>query len=286
MDSEDTINRCKCSTNITCKFCSIESMQYNLCDNCNTEIGYYPKKNDTNNIGKYINCYNNDTISDDYYLNLTTGYYELFYPNYIQKIDNKIIFNKLNSLIKEYSNEINTQDNSCENNYIEKKGNNNYNIILFKNDNKCTESEIPKKQPIIEFGECYDEIKKENNIENEELIVSKIEIKENLNSEKISLYSFYDPSTGERLNSSSCENHTIIIKEDFSEKLHLIKDKNEEFLLNLIDQEINIFNRSNDFYKDLCYHYKSPNNKDIPLKVRISEFYPNFTLYESGCDYI
>ena len=31
------------------------------------------------------------------------------------------------------------------------------------------------------------------------------------------------------------------------------------------DQRINVFNLSDKFYTDICKHYKSPNNKDIPL---------------------
>ena len=34
----------------------------------------------------------------------------------------------------------------------------------------------------------------------------------------------------------------------------------------------------------MCFHYDSPNGKDIPLKVRISEFFPNITLCDEGCE--
>ena len=70
------INRCKCSSNIACEFCSLESREKNLCITCNNELGYYPKKDDPKNNGSFINCYNDNTISDGYYLNKTSNLYE------------------------------------------------------------------------------------------------------------------------------------------------------------------------------------------------------------------
>ena len=73
------IQTAECSTNIACKFCSIESNNYNLCESCNIEKGYYPLKNDTNNYGIFINCYNDITIYNGYYLNEESKQYEKCY---------------------------------------------------------------------------------------------------------------------------------------------------------------------------------------------------------------
>jgi len=51
----------------------------------------------------------------------------------------------------------------------------------------------------------------------------------------------------------------------------------------LSQQNIDIFNLSNKFFNDICYHFESPNGKDIPLKERIHIFYPNITLCDNGC---
>ena len=51
----------------------------------------------------------------------------------------------------------------------------------------------------------------------------------------------------------------------------------------LTDQNIDIFNKTHDFYTDICFHFDSPIDKDIALKDRISIFYPNVTLCENGC---
>ena len=51
----------------------------------------------------------------------------------------------------------------------------------------------------------------------------------------------------------------------------------------LTNQDIDIFNSSDEFYTDICYHFESPNGKDVPLADRIHSFYPNVTLCESNC---
>ena len=75
---DNSINKCKCATNITCQSCSKESKKNNLCDTCNIEKGYYPKEDDNNNFGQFINCYNEDSIygvcSFYYYLNNSKYY--------------------------------------------------------------------------------------------------------------------------------------------------------------------------------------------------------------------
>ena len=60
------------------------------------------------------------------------------------------------------------------------------------------------------------------------------------------------------------------------------KGKKEDILF-LAKQGIDVFNLSDRFYNDLCYFYKSPNNKDICMKDRISYFFPNISLCEPGC---
>ena len=63
-----------------------------------------------------------------------------------------------------------------------------------------------------------------------------------------------------------------------------VDEKKEEFIIYLTNQGINVFNLSDKFYNDLCYHFDSPNGKDVPMKDRIQAFYPNITLCDKGCD--
>ena len=60
-------------------------------------------------------------------------------------------------------------------------------------------------------------------------------------------------------------------KKNIKEKIK--NTENIESLEELTKQGIDIFNPENDFYTDLCFHFKSPiNGKDIPVKDRIKLF--------------
>ena len=46
-----------------------------------------------------------------------------------------------------------------------------------------------------------------------------------------------------------------------------------------------IFDTSNDFYTDICFHFNSPNGKDAVLQDRLKLYFPNITLCDPGCLY-
>ena len=54
-ENNNTINNSKCELD-KYLICSPEALNKSLCTKCNTN--YYPKENDSLNIGEYINCYN------------------------------------------------------------------------------------------------------------------------------------------------------------------------------------------------------------------------------------
>ena len=160
--------------------------------------------------------------------------------------------------------------------------NNLYSILLYK-DSSCV-SELNINMPKIDFGNCYSKIQKNlSPPTNDKIIISIIE-KLNGNKKSSISYSFYHPETGEKINSESiCKDEEVIIKESVLSQLNNSKvDINSIFYL--AGQEINIFNISDDFYTDLCYHFESPNGKDVPLKDRILAFFPNITLCDEGCE--
>ena len=76
---DEDIKVCRCSKDNKCEICSEETIQLNKCLTCNNEEGYYPKYNDTNNILFFVDCYNNETISEGYYLNGELKIYEPCY---------------------------------------------------------------------------------------------------------------------------------------------------------------------------------------------------------------
>ena len=79
-----------------------------------------------------------------------------------------------------------------------------------------------------------------------------------------------------------CIDEPIFVEENLLAKINNTNiDINSLYFLT--NQNINVFNLSSAFYKDICYHFDSPINKDITLKDRIKLYYPNVTLCESGC---
>ena len=156
-----------------------------------------------------------------------------------------------------------------------------YSILLYKEPN-CIE-DLKVKMPKVDFGSCY--IKVQNSLDssiNDKIIIALIE-KSNGNKPSTTSYSFYHPKTGEKLEAEEiCRNEQIVIKKNVLSQLNNTEvDLNS--ILFLAKQDIDIFNRSDEFYTDICYHFESPNGKDVPLADRIHTFYPNVTLCEPSC---
>ena len=70
IDPIDSVEKCKCTANETCFYCTEESNQKNLCVSCNTLKGYYPKSDDEPREDNFINCYKDPEgyfLKDDKY---------------------------------------------------------------------------------------------------------------------------------------------------------------------------------------------------------------------------
>ena len=135
--------------------------------------------------------------------------------------------------------------------------------------------------PKVDFGDCYTRVKSAYNLTQDLIIVIAEKLSQNNPSTS---YSFFHPKTGEKLNADIlCKDEVITIEENILNFLNE-NDTNYELMLFLTKQNINIFNISDEFYTDICFEFESPLNKDIPLKDRISTFYPNITLCDSGCE--
>ena len=162
------------------------------------------------------------------------------------------------------------------NNQIIKYVNDEYSLVIYKN-SSCIKK-LSLKIPEIDFGDCYEKVRKEYNI-TEDLVIAILEKNVKAGS-SITSYSLFNPLTGEKLNTSEiCKNETIIMKENVLE----ISGVNSSLISFFASQGINVFNLSDRFYMDICFHYKSPNEKDIPLRLRISIFFPNISLCDVGC---
>ena len=161
-------------------------------------------------------------------------------------------------------------------NHISKYNSLNFTMILYKNSSCIDELKLDITK--IEYNSCIEQLKKDNNIsESQNLIIAVIDIERGDN--PITTFGFFNPDTGEKLDAvKSCSEKSLLMYENI---MHLL---NEPLSLQLLkEQQIDIFNLSNEFYTDICFHFDSPNGKDATLQDRIKTFYPNITLCDEGC---
>ena len=158
--------------------------------------------------------------------------------------------------------------------------NNQYSILLYK-DSNCIE-ELNINMPKVDFKACYKKVQGSIKPLNDKLIIGLVE-KLNLNQKSKTTYFFYHPKTGVKLDAETiCKDDEVIVKESVINQLNN-SNVNLDTAVFLTEQNINIFDKFDEFYTDICYHYESPNGKDIPLKERIKIYYPNITLCDAGC---
>ena len=156
-----------------------------------------------------------------------------------------------------------------------------YNIVIYK-DVDCIEK-LSIKVPKIDFGSCY--LKVQENLSpptKNKIVVSLIE-KLSSGKKATTSYFFYHPDTGEKIDADTiCKDEEIVVKESVISQLNHSKVDLESALF-LSDQDVDIFDLNSRFYTDICYEFKSPNGKDIPVKERIHIFFPNISLCDAGC---
>ena len=192
-------------------------------------------------------------------------------------INENITFNEVEKLVTKYSYEFNYTDSHVT---LYKDGD--YTITIYI-DNKCI-FELELGIPEIDFGYCYEKVKNQNSINNRELIIAIIDKIESPNNRKVIKYGMFNPLTGEHLDSDTiCEEDKITFTESIEDKL-LDAKMDLQALQELMNEGIDVFNLSSPFYNDVCFEYNS--KKDIALKDRILEYFPNITLCEEGCDLI
>ena len=156
----------------------------------------------------------------------------------------------------------------------------NYTITIYKTV-ECLK-ELEMISTIIDFGECYKKVQEKYNFIGRNLIIL---ISDFFNDKKLvnTLFYFFNPDSGKELSIDEvCKDDNFTIEKS----LTYFSDINIDQVKFFGNQDINIFNSSDVFYNDLCYHFESPKGKDVPLKERILLFYPNVTLCEDSCNNI
>ena len=166
------------------------------------------------------------------------------------------------------------------NNHISLFKNEVYSIMLYKN-RECI-NELGLSMPDIDFGECYKKVQNKFEIYLD-LVVAIIDKRSDKKSNPITSYAFYNPENGDKLDAEqACKEEVIIVKENIKSLLNeSVSDIDS--ILYLAGQNIDIFNKSCEFYTNLCYHFDSPCNKDVALRDRLLIYYPNITLCDTGC---
>ena len=152
----------------------------------------------------------------------------------------------------------------------------NFTLVLYKN-SSCVDT-LNLNTTKIEYDSCIQQLKKDNNIkDSDEIIVAVIDIVSGDN--PITSFGFFDSESGEKLDASkSCSDKNVIMYESI---LNLLNDPTALKLIQ--EQKINIFDLNDKFYRDICFHFDSPNGKDATLQDRIRTFFPNITLCDENC---
>ena len=134
----------------------------------------------------------------------------------------------------------------------------------------------------IDLGQCENELKRFNDIPEEEpLIIFKIDFKNEDFSKVYVQYEIFNPYTLEQLDLSVCNDFQIDIN------IPVILDPKTELLYkSLRDSSYNLFDSNDSFYNDICTPFTSENKTDVILEDRINDIYipnQNKSLCQDGC---
>ena len=201
--------------------------------------------------------------------------------NVLYTLNNLITKEEIETLVSKYEYEY-----SYTNHHISVYENNIYIITIYKN-GECI-SELGLLSKIINFGDCYTELKSKNSINADiYLIVVDIQTKPGKEAFKINPpYGLYNPLTSRSLNyEEECKEKKITIHNNITKELNNSKVNLNDIKL-MAEQGIDLFDPTSPFYSDLCTHYPDVLNKDIPLKKRALAYYPDIELCDDNCELV
>ena len=248
--------------------------KFKCIDNCINDKEYIFKYGDE----CFKECPNNTKVDNNICKDNNTNKCQLTQSEVIF-INENITFNEIEKLVIRYINEFN-----YTNNHVSLYKNLDYEIVIYIN-NKCI-LELELGIPKIDLGSCYEKVVNNYSLINRELIIAIINKKLNSgNTGNVFKIGMFSPLTGKYLKAEEiCKNDKITIIDSMEDRL-LESRVNLEFLKEIENEGVDImdiFNLSSSFYKDICFQYNS--KKDIALKDRVLEYFPNITLCEEGCD--
>ena len=177
-------------------------------------------------------------------------------------------YNYIKSLIKANTSKIITTENVIFqiSPLSEQKGNDNPNISS------------------IDLGECEKILKNNSNLTDEDdLILYKIDIKNEDSSITYVQYEIYNPKTLQMISLEYCKDLSIIVN------IPVNLDENTQSIYDSLTKSgYNLFDLEDDFYNDICSTYTSENGTDLTLADRKRIIYDNsgdITMCQEGCSF-
>ena len=121
----------------------------------------------------------------------------------------------------------------------------------------------------IDLGNCEQALKnKENLTDNDELIIFKIDIKNNDSSLTYVQYEIYNSVNMKQLSLDVCKNITIKMT------VPVILEQTQLSLISNVEESgYNVFDITDDFYNDVCSVYTAENGADMVLSSRKTRIY-------------
>ena len=134
----------------------------------------------------------------------------------------------------------------------------------------------------IDLGECVDILREKYNLSSDEIITI-LQIEIDVVNEKVLTnqieYILFDEEKN-KLDLSFCRGISISVIYKIRNNTFLDKEKINYFS----DLNIDILNKDDPFFNDICYPY-SDKKADLILKDRVNDIYQNFSICEDNCEY-
>lgn len=144
---------------------------------------------------------------------------------------------------------------------------------------------LPNNLAFISLKKCKSVLKSQHSLnESDEIYISQFDF---INNKKESVHQTeYSVSNSKReeLDLNYCKKENAQV--EVSYPLNELNQTFTELAYNLSLQGINIFDTNDSFYNDICHTFTAQNERDVTLKDRRLEFYPNFTMCEGNCSFL
>ena len=307
----DEINQAYQKCDASCLTCNGPPVEDDTnCIECNTEAGYISSLSDQSNCIKQCNFnesyfyikeinsilyyYCTETLEcpEDFPLLIKSknqcvnkcddNNHYLYNNNCIPECSNNMLIDKINKKCFDYPENLNNITSDINKIILglptnkELYFNNNQLLIMVFNSSDKSDNLV------INLEECINLLSSvyyQNDL-NEFLLV-KIKIFKNFNEYKIDYLLFSE--FGELLNLTLCNELNIKIEYFISN----VTDENLQLAQKLKEENnIDLFDKNDDFFHDLCINFTSKNGTDVILKDRMRDYYINVSLCEKNCSYL